>query len=237
MTTDHNENSTTKGNGVFGSFIDMVRELLKHLDINSHLFVEIMKDDLLPLRCRSLAAGVLLYLNLPADIINDKLKILGLIDDVVVMVTGLTLIIPLMPEERKIYYRNRYDTIANIDDYQRILQAALGMLWERLVQFVEGLRHRLFHKMTAEQVAQTDELREELHDKTMIFVAELNLSPEKIDSGLAELPPPEKVIGLLGSGLDEMQKREQGQNNLILPTSVVKRFLSSGEVSKSGEKE
>jgi uncharacterized membrane protein YkvA (DUF1232 family) len=195
----------------FEDFVNLLKEWISNLDLNSQIFVEIMNDPELPLSVRSIAAGVLIYLVAMKDIIPDiskTLRILGLIDDVIVMVAGLSVIVPLMPESRLEYYKQRYTVVARLSDYEDILQSILGILWERLKRFVENLRNRSFKKETAEEVVQSLTLRDELFDETMSYVADLNLDPSTLEEELKALPAPESVIGLLSSGLEEEQERE-----------------------------
>ena len=195
----------------FEDFVNLLNEWLSNLDLNSLIFVEIMKDSELQLSVRAMAAGVLIYLVAMKDIIPDitkTLRILGLIDDVIVMVAGLSVIIPLMPESQLEYYRQKYEAVARIRDYEDTLQSILGILWERLKQFVENLRNRSYKKETAEEIVQSLTLREELFDETMSYVADLNLDPGTLGKDLKALPAPESVISLLSSGLEEELERE-----------------------------
>ena len=70
-------------------------------------------------------------------------------------------------------------------------------------------RSVLIKNKTTEEVAQSAELREALFDETMVFVANLGLDPETLDKETKLLPSPEKVMGLLSSGLEEAQKRDK----------------------------
>jgi hypothetical protein len=111
------------------------------------------------------------------------------------------------------------------------LKSALGLLWERLVRFVENLRQRKYKETSAEDVAQSPDLREDLFDETMIFVADLNLDPATLDNELLLLPTPEKVVGLLASGLAEDQERvEQGSKDDDAH-SALGRLLRAGKGS------
>lgn len=209
-------------------FIQSIKKWLENLGVNSKLFTEIIEDEALPITIRALASGVLLYLQSPIDLIPDKLGFLGVIDDVIVMIVGLVIITPLIPKERLNYYVQKYESIGKIDEYERIMQETLGILWERLVKFVEMLRTRTFKNKTTEEIVQSSELREDLFDETMIFVANLNLDPESLDSDFKLLPSPEKVIGLLSGGLEEAQKQQtKDENSVSQAKSAFKRMLLS----------
>ena len=220
--------ATASQTNTYEVFIQTIKNWLADLGVNSKLFAEIIEDEALPMTARTLATGVLQYLQLPTDLIPDKYRFIGLIDDVLVMIVGLVIIAPLIPKERLNYYGPKYEAIGKVEEYERIMQATLGILWERLVQFVEILRRRTFKDKTTEEVVQSSELREDLFDETMIFVANLNLDPESLDSDIKQLPSPEKVIGLLSSGLEEAQKQQAKDEDSARQTkSAFKRMLLS----------
>jgi uncharacterized membrane protein YkvA (DUF1232 family) len=207
----------------FDSFVRVIGEWLENLGINSRIFVEMTGDEELPLPVRTLAAGVLLYLHLPIDLIPDKLKLLGLLDDAIVMIVGLSIIVPMLPDDRLDYYGQKYEAVRTIDERVEPLRLALGMLWEKLVEFVGNLRSRTYRGKTTEEVVRSPALREELLDDTMRFIAELDLRPDTLDKAL---PSPEKVMGLLASGIEEEQERKDPENTIAdRSRSALKRML------------
>jgi len=179
------------------------------LGVNAQLFNELTGDEALPMWVRSLAAGVLLYLDSPVDLIPEKFRFIGLIDDMLVMIVGLVIIVPQIPENRLTYYRQKYEAAGKIGEYETNLKLTLGILWERLTRIVETLPKRTYKNKTTTEVAQSAALREELFDETMVYVANLGLDPETLDKETKLLPSPEKVMGLLSSGLEEAQKRDK----------------------------
>lgn len=220
--------TTTSQTNTYDIFIQMIKKWLADLGINSKLFIEINEDEILPMTARTLASGVLSYLQLPTDLIPDKWRFIGLIDDVIVMIAGLVIIVPLMPEERFSYYGKKYEAVRRVGEFEQVMKSTLGILWERLIQFVETLQKRTFKGKTTEEVVQSPELREELFDETMIFIAKLNLDPETLDNDIKQLPSPEKVIGLLGSGLEEAQKQQvKDEKSASQTKSAFKRMLLS----------
>ena len=229
--------ATASPTNTYETFIQLAKNWLADLGVNSKLFIEITEDEALPKIARTLASGVLLYLQIPTDLIPIKYRFLGLIDDVIVMIVGLVIIAPLIPEERLKYYSQKYETIGKVEEYERVMQATLGILWDRIVLFVETLRERTFKNKTTEEVVQSPELREDLFDETMIFVANLNLDPESLDSDIKQLPSPEKVIGLLSSGLEEAQKQQAKDEDSARQTkSAFKRMLLSVTGNQEPEK-
>ena len=220
--------ATTSQTNIYKIFIQIIKNWLADLGVNSKLFVEITEDEALPMTARTLASGVLQYLQLPIDLIPDRLPLIGLIDDVIIMIIGLVIIVPLIPKERLNYYSQKYGAIGKVEEYERIMQATLGILWERLIKFVETLKKRTYKGKTTEEVVQSSELREDLFDETMIYVANLDLDPERLDSDFKQLPSPEKLIGLLSSGLEEAQKQQTKDKDSAHQTkSAFKRMLLS----------
>lgn len=193
----------------FEVFKQIIKKWLTDLGINAQLFKELTGDEALPMWSRSLATGVLLYLDAPVDLIPEKFRFIGLIDDMLVMIVGLVIIAPQIPEDRLTYYRQKYEAAGKIGEYESNLKSTLGILWERLTQIVETLPKRTYKNKTTAEVAQSAELREELFDETMIFVANLGLDPKSLDKETKLLPSPEKLMGLLSSGLEEAQKRDK----------------------------
>ncbi len=193
----------------FEVLIQLIKKWLIDLGVNAQLFIELAGDEALPTWVRKLAAGVLLYLDVPIDLIPEKLRFIGLIDDMLVMIVGLVIFVPQLPEERFTYYCQKYEAVVKIEEYEQIVKSTLGILWERLTRFVETLQKRTYKNKTTEEVVQSAELREALFDETMVFVANLGLDPETLDKETKSLPSPEKLMGLLSSGLEETQKRDK----------------------------
>ena len=209
--------------GRFDAFVRVIKEWLENLGINSRIFVEMMEDETLSMPVRTMAAGVLLYLRSPIDLIPDKLKLLGLVDDAIVMIVGLSIIVPLLPDDRLAYYAQKYKAVRTISDSVETLRSALGMLWEKLVEFVGKLRNKTYRGKTTEEVVQSPALREELFDDTMSFVAGLDLQPDTLPKAL---PSPEKVMGLLASGLEEEEESKDSENTISdRSRSALKRML------------
>lgn len=201
--------TTTIQANIFEIFIKIIKKWLTDLGVNIQLFKELAEDEALPMWGRSLATGVLAYLKSPIDLIPDKFRLIGLFDDMLVMVVGLVIIAPLIPEDRLTYYQEKYEAPGKIKEYELGLKSTLGILWERLTQFVKTLTKRTYKNKTTAEVAQSAELLEELYDETMVFVADLGLDPETLDKETKLLPSPEKIMGMLSSGLEEAQKRDK----------------------------
>lgn len=201
--------TTTAQTNTFEVFIQIIKKWLKDLGLNAQLFNELAGDEALPMWGRSLATGVLLYLGAPIDLIPDKIRFIGLFDDMLVMIVGLVIIAPQIPEDRLTYYRQKYEVAGTIGETESNLKSTLGILWERLTRFVETLTKRTYKNNTTAEVAQSAELREELFDETMVLVANLGLDPKALDKETKLLPSPELFIGLLSSGLEEAHKHDK----------------------------
>jgi len=193
----------------FEVFKQIIKKWLTDLGINAQLFKELTGDESLPMWSRSLATGVLLYLDAPVDLIPEKFRFIGLIDDMLVMIVGLVIIAPQIPEDRLTYYRQKYEAAGKIGEIETNLKSTLGILWERLTRYVETLTKRTYKNKTTAEVAQSAELRDALFDETMVFVANLGLDPKALDKETKLLPSPENLMGLLSSGLEEAQKRDK----------------------------
>jgi uncharacterized membrane protein YkvA (DUF1232 family) len=214
------------------AFIGLIRNWLEDLGVNSELFNEIASDESLPFPARTLATGVLVYLSWSRDIIPDRYWFIGLIDDVLVMIIALTLIVALIPEERRKYYRQKYEAVGRIAEYEQIVSQTLGVLWQRLARFVEGLRDRRYKGLTLEQVTQSPALREELFDQTMIRIADMGRDPATLDKGQRQLPPPEQVIGLLTSGLARERQGEGEESDSEASSASKRKQLPGGVKTK-----
>lgn len=201
--------TATAQTNTFEVFIQIIKKWLKDLGLNAQLFNELAGDEALPMWGRSLATGVLLYLGAPIDLIPDKIRFIGLFDDVLIMIVGLVIIVPQIPEDRLTYYRQKYEAASTIGEIESNLKSTLGILWERLTRFVETLTKRTYKSKTTAEVAQSAELRDALFDETMIIVADLGLDPKALDKETKLLPSPENFMGLLSNGLEEAQKRDK----------------------------
>ena len=135
--------TTSAQTNTYELFIQLIKKWLIDMGVNVELFNELAGDEALPTWVRSLATGVLLYLDAPVDLIPEKLQFIGLIDDMLVMIVGLVIFVPQIPEERLTYYRQKYEAVDKIGEYEQIVKSTLGILWERLTRFVETLQKRI----------------------------------------------------------------------------------------------
>ena len=60
--------ATASQTDTYDIFIQMIKNWLADFGVNSKLFAEIIEDEALPMTARTLASGVLQYLQLPTDL-------------------------------------------------------------------------------------------------------------------------------------------------------------------------
>lgn len=211
---------------LFESLLDWILGFPRDIKI----LVEMAGDNDLSMSSRTLAVGALIYIIMPLDLIPEKIRVIGLIDDVIVIRITLAIICEIDPD-RRIYYEERYPrTFVVLKEEIGLLKSTLGALYSWLVALVNGLRDKAFGKHTTEQVAQSSDLREELFDEAMEYVADVNLDPETVSKALLTAPP-ERIVQLLSSGLEESQKREiehsRIANKLSAPQAAFRKLLAS----------
>lgn len=200
--------STTPAPGS-GSLLEMLmrffRRKLQSMGVDTRFFLEVMKDDEAGIIARRFAGGVVMYINFARDLIPDRFKVLGLIDDIIVMTIGMSLCINNMPPERRAHYEEGYPAVkelaADIDQLQRYL----SLIWEQLLSYVRDLSRRRYRGQPMEVVVDTPDLREALYDQTMEYLAAAAIDPDTLDEELKMLPRAHKIAGLLIDGLDRAE--------------------------------
>ena len=210
------------------NFFDWIQEWILSLPIDLKVLLEISGDSEIGIPARSLAVGTLAYVVYLADLIPDKIPVLGLIDDVIVIRLSLEVIRGLEPDRMK-YYEEKYPaTFARFAEAIEVLKSALGLIYDALMALVEKLKNRRFRGHTAEEAVQSEEVREEMFDEAMEYVANLNLNPDVVHNALLEAPS-HQIIGLLTSGLEEEDKREiheaEAAKRLEAPKEMFRKLL------------
>ena len=128
----------------------------------------------------------------------DRIKAIGLMDDVIVMIIAAGITQSMLPEHRRLHYAEEYPNIGKIDAATAVLRKVLGTLYEHATRFVDGLKRRKYRSHTTGDVVRSEALRDRLLNDSMEFVATNAPDPATIDDELRRLSSPEKVRRLLG---------------------------------------
>lgn len=181
------------------------RRRLLAMGVDTRFFLEVMEDKEAGSVARGIAGGVVLYINHASDLIPDpikgRFKVLGLIDDIIVMTIGMSLCMDSMPAGRRAHYEAKYpvtqELAADIDQ----LKLFLALIWERLLDYVRALSKRRYRGQPMDVVVDSPDLREALQDQTMEYLAKAAIDTERLDEELRKLPRLDKVAGLLTDAL------------------------------------
>lgn len=215
-----------------GSFFETLVTWIKSLPTDLKILIEMVGDDNLDMSARTLAAGVLVYIMAPIDLIPDSVPVLGYVDDVVVLHIAVAAILQL-DQERTEFYREKYvEAIGAIDEQMELVMRALGALYSWLLAFVENLRQRRYKGKSSEETVRSEKAREDILDDAMIFAAKINLDEETIRQKLLAAPP-NQITKLLSDGLEQEQKRQpktkrKGIGGILPWSKTAKAELSDG---------
>jgi uncharacterized membrane protein YkvA (DUF1232 family) len=216
------------------SFFGTLVRWIVSLPIDIKILIEMIGDNQLDMKARSLAVGTIAYLIAAIDMIPDTIPALGYVDDVLVLHIALAIILQIDPERAE-HYREKYpSTIGAIDEQVQLLTDTLGALYSWLKAFVENLSRRGYKGQSAEEAAQSEETREEIFDDAMIFAAGINVDEELIRNRLLTAPP-NQLVNLLSDGLEKEQQRQEQQENkgvaglISAGSSGVRRLLDFGK--------
>lgn len=190
------------------SFFETLVKWIKLLPADIKILVEMIGDDQLDLKARSLAVGTLVYLITAIDLIPDKIPVLGIVDDVLVLHIALCIILRIDPE-RAAFYRAKYPArIKALDQEMQLVTDTLGALYSWLTAFVENLIHRRYKGQTTSDAAKSEKTREEIFDDAMVFAAQVGVDEETIRTKLLATPP-NRITKLLSDGLEKEQVRQE----------------------------
>jgi hypothetical protein len=133
------------------------------------------------------------------------------------------------------HYREKYpETFETLDEQITLLRQTLGALYSWLKALVEKLPKRRFHGKSTEDVASSEQIREEMFDEAMEYAANINVDPKAIEQALLAAPP-NRITELLSSGLEEEQKHqlqaESGETESQLTNALgsFRKLLGRGE--------
>lgn len=217
-------------------FFGVLFTWLKSLPTDLKILIEMIGDDDLDLKARSSAVGIIIYILSPIDLIPEKIPILGYIDDVIILRIALAVILEI-DANRAEYYREKYpETFDVLDEQIVLLKQTLGALYSWLKALVEKLPKRRFHGKSAEDVASSEQSREEMFDEVMEYAANVNVDPKAIEQAILTAPP-NRIVELLSSGLEGEQKRQmeaEGQEQEGISKRLVDSLVSFRKQLGSG---
>lgn len=210
------------------NFFEMLVRWLVSLPTDIKILIEMIGDDELDMKARSLAVGTIVYVLAPIDLIPEKIPVLGYVDDVVVLHIAVALVVQIDPNRGR-YYREKYpQTFETLDQQIELLRATLGALYSWLTALVENLVKRRFRDQAAEDVIGSENLQEDMFDAAMEYAADVNVDAETIQRALLAAPP-NRIVELLSDGLTEEQKRQAKEEQ----EGVIKRLAApSGAFQK-----
>ena len=213
------------------SFFDLLTNWLISLPTDVKILIEMIGDDALEMKARTLAVGTVVYILTPIDLIPDKLAVLGYIDDVIILRIVLAVITEIDPDRAK-YYRVKYPaTFESLEQQIQILKETLGALYSWLRTLIDRLPKRRYQGKPAEEIVNSEETQEEMFDETMEYVANIDTNSKAIQDALLATPP-NRIIELISSGLEKEQKLEQkSQTGKQISASMDKfrKLLGRGE--------
>jgi uncharacterized membrane protein YkvA (DUF1232 family) len=188
-------------------FFDVLQRWLQSLPYELKIPLDMMGDEELKLEARTLAVGTTFYLLSPIDLIPEKLPGIGYIDDAIILHMSLFAITEIDPA-RSQHYRSKYPgTYELLDRETAVLKETLGALYSWLVALVRNLRERDYKGREPSDVIDSAEVQDEIFDAAMEYAAGIDTDPKVIERALMAAPP-ERIVGLLSSGLEEDQKRQ-----------------------------
>lgn len=188
------------------NFFEILVRWLVSLPTDIKILIEMIGDDELDMKARSLAVGTIVYVLAPIDLIPEKIPVLGYVDDVVVLHIAVALAVQIDPNRGR-YYREKYpQTFETLDQQIDLLRKTLGALYSWLTALVENLVKRRFRGQTAEDIIGSEKLHEDMFDAAMEYAADVNVDAETIRRALLAAPP-NRIVELLSDGLEEEQKR------------------------------
>jgi uncharacterized membrane protein YkvA (DUF1232 family) len=205
-----------------GGFFEILVSWLVSLPTDLKILVEMVGDDELDMRARSLAVGTIVYILAPIDLIPEKVPVLGYVDDAIILHIAVAIAVQIDPDRGR-YYREKYpQTFGELDQQIELLRETLGSLYSWLTALVENLTKRRFRGQSAEDVVSSEQLQEDVFDAAMEYAADVSVDAEAIRRALLATPP-SRIVGLLSDGLEEEQKRQEKEDQ----ESVIKRLAAS----------
>lgn len=192
-------------------FFEMLSSWLQSLPTDIKILIEMVGDEALDMKARSVAAGAVIYFVSPIDLIPESIPVLGHIDDVIVLHIAVAMIVQIDPKRGK-HYREKYLQFETLNEQMDTLREALGALYGFLKVLVEGLVQWRFRGRSIEDAVNSAESREDMFDAAMKAAANVNVNPETIKNALL-VTPPSRIVKLLSDGLEQEAKRQEKEDS------------------------
>jgi uncharacterized membrane protein YkvA (DUF1232 family) len=211
------------------SFYETLVGWLASLPTDIKVLIEMIGDNELAMKARTVAVGALVYMVAPISLIPNVMPVLGYIDDVLVLHIALAIALQI-DSSRADYYRNKYPrTVAVLSEQMELVSKALGALYSWLLAFVESLSQRRYKGKSSEETASSEDTREEIFDEAMEYAASVYIDEKDIRLKLLASPP-NQLANLLSDGLEKEQERQAREEKrrvglLAKPESRFRRLL------------
>jgi len=166
------------------------------------ILLDIAADRHLDTPKRALAIGVLSYILTPIDVLPDKLRSLGLIDDVMMLRLALAIIWDEKSDRRVLYEKMHPGVMSTLDQDVAFLEQAMGTACDGIRQLTLRQIDRPYQQATPQQVIYSDDLIEHLFTDATQFAARLRADISLPMRTLARFSPQE-IVRLLETGLRE----------------------------------
>lgn len=129
---------------MFRQTLDRLRGRAGRIRRETHAIYLASNDPRVPWYAKALAACVLAYLFSPIDLIPDFIPVIGYLDDLILVPSGLLLVIRLIPPEVMAEHRETARVAALERNPNRIAAAVIVGLWVSLLAFaIWFVVHRL----------------------------------------------------------------------------------------------
>lgn len=172
------------------------------------ILLDIAGDKHLDIPKRALAIGVLSYILTPIDVLPDKLRSLGLVDDVMMLRLALATIWDEKSDRYNLYMKMHPGVMSTLDQDAAFLEKTLGTAYDGIHQLTLRQINRTYRQSTPEQVIYSDDLIDQIFNDATQFAARLRSDSSLALRTLARFSPPE-IARLLETGLREEARREK----------------------------
>lgn len=197
MVTSHSERLSVS---------EVLAQWIANFPFDIKILLDIANDRHIETPKRALAVGVLGYILTPIDVLPDKLRSLGLIDDVIMLRLALAVIWEEGGDRRDLYVEMYPRVMTTLDEDVAFLEGALGTACDSIRQLTLRQAQRTYRDTTPMQVIYSDDLIDYLFTDATKFAARLRAASSSPMRTLARFSPQE-IVRLLETGLREEARR------------------------------